>query len=131
MCLCTAPHAGKALQVFADSCMTLGDNAALQGLDAARCLGDLRAAHTAYLHAVRRLRLSEPERDWHVIASAITAVLNAVLQFCALVRSSRREREVRRRCCRVYPHYSADLTTVVAACSIGVKAMLGNGLVLS
>ena len=33
-----------------------------------------------------------PERDWHVVASAITAVLNAVLQFCALVRSSRRER---------------------------------------
>ena len=67
----------------------------LQGLDAAQCLDDLRAAHAAYLHAVRRLRLSDPERDWHVVASAITAVLNAVLQFCALVRSSRREREVR------------------------------------
>ncbi len=74
----------------------------LQGLDAAQCLDDLRAAHAAYLHAVRRLRLSDPERDWHVVASAITAVLNAVLQFCALVRSSRREREVRRAC----PHCS-------------------------
>ena len=70
-------------------------NAASQALEAAQCLDDVRAAHAAYLHAVRRLRLSDPERDWHVIASAITAVLNAVLQFCALVRSSRREREVR------------------------------------
>ena len=67
----------------------------LQGLEVARCLDDVRAAHAAYLHAVRRLRLSNPERDWHVVASAVTAVLNAVLQFCALVRSSRRERDVR------------------------------------
>ena len=69
-------------------------NAAPQALEAAQCLDDVRAAHAAYLHAVRRLRLSEPERDWHVVASAITAVLNAVLQFCALVRASRRDHEV-------------------------------------
>ena len=70
-------------------------NALSQALDAAQTLDDIRSAHAAYLQTVRRLRLSEPERDWHVVASAITAVLNAVLQFCALVRSSRRERKAR------------------------------------
>ena len=88
-------HASKVGNMAKLRCTPLSSNPALQALEAARCLDDVRAAHVAYLHAVRRLRLSDPERDWHVVASAITAVLNAVLQFCALVRSSRRQQEVR------------------------------------
>lgn len=51
-------------------------------------------AHDVYLAAARRLRLTDPERDWHVLASAITAILNSVLQYCALVRARSRLPEV-------------------------------------
>lgn len=54
----------------------------------------MRAAHDVYLAAARRLRLTDPERDWHVLASAITAILNSVLQYCALVRARSRLPEV-------------------------------------
>ena len=55
----------------------------------------MRAAHSAYLAAARRLRLQDPERDWYMLASAITAILNSVLQYCALVRARARLQEVR------------------------------------
>lgn len=61
-----------------------------QALAAARSLDGVRAAHSTYLAAARRLRLQDPARDWHVLASAITAILNSVLPYCALVRSRAR-----------------------------------------
>ena len=66
----------------------------MQALAAARSLDEVRAAHAAYLASARQLRLADPERSWHVMAGAITSVLNAVLQYCALLRAQRRQQQV-------------------------------------